>query len=97
MLRVPHVRIVAPVEHRVDHDRVADGQIAKDCAERRNLSGAVASQRYRNVNVRIEALRDKDVAMVEGRRLDANQHLVLANHRHRNFLDVKILRAADRQ
>ncbi len=97
MLRVPHVRIVAPVEHRVDHDLVADGQIAKNRAERGDLSGAVASQRYRNVNVRIEALRDEDVAMVERRRLNANQHLVLANRRHRNLLDAKILRAADRQ
>ncbi len=97
MLRVPHVRIVAPVEHRVDHDRLADGQIVKNCAERRDLSGTVASQRYRNVNVRIEALRYEDVAMVEGGRLDANQHLVLANRRYRNFLNMKILRVADRQ
>jgi len=31
--------------------------------------------------------------MVERRRLNANQHLVLANRRHRNLLDPKVLRA----
>ena len=84
--RIPYVRVVAPAEHRIDHDlRTAGFEHAR----------TVGAERYRKFDTRIQPLRDKYVAPVEGRRTYAYENLALRRLRTWDLFDDQVLRAAD--
>ena len=84
--RIPYVRVVAPAEHRIDHDlRTAGFENAR----------TVGAERYRKLDSRIQSLRDKHITPVEGRRANAYENFAVCRLRTRDLLDDQVLRAAD--
>ncbi len=80
--RIPDALVVAPVQHRIDHDAFA----------RADLARAVGAERHRQRDLRIEALGDEEVAPVERGGVQTDEHLVLAGARNRRAIDANAVR-----
>src|SRR5450631_3746820 len=92
---VPHRRVGTPAQHRVDHDRRADGGRIDARTQRGDHAGPIGAQRSRQLDARIQSLRDEHVAPIECRALDLNEDLAGARRGIGNGFNPQVLRAAD--
>ena len=94
-LGIPHLRVRAPIEHRIDDDFVADVERRDAGAERRHFARAVGAERTRQRDPRIQTLRNEDVAPIERARANADERFAAVRNGHGDFVEAQILRTAD--